>query len=151
MTVRHPHSLIVGQRKLLRFQTLIMSAFIEENHTHTPPNITFTNEPNLPRKPGSRAHHCFSQICNVQIFLDQMTLKVVLKIGQQCTCVTVNRNGICFVHVAFLLLSFYMKRMVEIEKRQMSFFKYETSLDDLNLALSSKLRIIRLLIIICRN
>lgn len=128
-----------------------MSAFIEENHIHTPPNITFTNEPNLPRKPGSRAHHCFSQICNVYIFLDQMAMKVVLKIGQQCTFVTVNRNGICFVHVAFLLLFFYMKRIVEIEKRQMSLFKYKNALDDSNLALSSKLRIIRLLIIICRN
>lgn len=128
-----------------------MSAFIEENHIHTPPNITFTNETNLPRKSESRTHYCFSQKCNVYIFLDQMAMKVVLKIGQQCTFVTVNWNGLCFVHVAFLLLFFYMKRMVEIEKRQMSFFKYETSLDDLNLALSSKLRIIRLLIIICRN
>lgn len=78
-----------------------MSAIIEENHIHTPPNITFTNEPNLPRKPGSRAHHCFSQICNVYIFLDQMTLKEVLKIGQQCTCVTVNRNGILLCTCSF--------------------------------------------------
>lgn len=37
---------------------------------------------------------------------------------------------------------FLHERIVEIEKRQMSLFKYKNAFDDLNLALSSKLIII---------
>lgn len=117
------------------------------NHPHP---SQYTTEPSLPQKPG--------RPCPILFFTDMQRLYFPRSNGDErsfenrsaiYTFVTVNRNGICFVHVAFLLLSFYMKRMVEIEKRQMSLFKYKNPWDDLNLTLSSKLRILRLLIIIC--